>query len=59
MGGAESIDKQFRTEGVTWFKEEMPTYEEKEYGMINLEKHNFNVVITSYSIHYTKLYEKF
>lgn len=43
MGGATSIDKSFRVEGKTWWKEEEPTNEELNEAMDNLEKHNFNV----------------
>lgn len=43
MGGAESIDKQFRVEGKSWWKQEMPSYIEYEEGLMNLEKHNFDV----------------
>ena len=43
MGGAESIDKIYRTEGESWWKEEMPTHEELEYGLSNLQKHDMTV----------------
>lgn len=43
MGGAESIDKDRRTEGVSWWKEELPSYEEMENGLKNLEKNNWEV----------------
>ena len=43
MGGAESIDKAYRTEKVSWWKEEMPSREELEEGLDNLEKHNMEV----------------
>ena len=43
MGGALSIDKQHRTEGVSWWPEERPSYMEKEYGLQNLEKVNNKV----------------
>jgi hypothetical protein len=38
MGGAESIDKQRRVEGISWWKEELPNYQEYNEAMINLEK---------------------
>ena len=43
FGGGYSLDKARRTEGVSWWKEEMPTYEEMDEGKRNLEKHNFEV----------------
>ena len=38
MGGAYSIDKAFRTEGYTWWKEELPTDEEYKTAAATLEK---------------------
>lgn len=43
FGGAYSIDKMYRTEGVSWFPEEMPTCAEYEEGWHNLEKADFKV----------------
>jgi hypothetical protein len=43
MGGATSTDKQYRREGVSWWKEEMPNYQEYEEAYKNLEKCNWNV----------------
>ena len=43
FGGAHSIDKYSRTEGIDWFPEEIPTYEEYEEGWMNLEKVDFQV----------------
>lgn len=43
FGGAESTDKIFRREHVSWWEQELPSKEEYEEGMKNLEKHNFNV----------------
>ena len=43
MGGAYSTDKDWRTAGVDWFPEEIPSYEEYEEGLKNLEKHDFTV----------------
>ena len=43
FGGAESHDKWCRKEGVSWWPQEMPTYEECEYALENLEKHNWKV----------------
>lgn len=38
MGGAESTDKQYRKEGKTWWAREMPSVEEYEEAITNLEK---------------------
>ncbi len=38
FGGAYSVDKMYRTEGITWFPEEIPSKEEYEEGWKNLEK---------------------
>lgn len=43
MGGATSIDKQFRIEGKSWWEEEIPSKEEFDEALDNLEKHNFEV----------------
>ena len=43
MGGAESIDKIYRMEGVSWWARELPSYEEYEEALINLEKVNYEV----------------
>ena len=43
FGGAHSIDKYLRTEGIDWFPGEIPTYEEYEEGWMNLEKVDFQV----------------
>ena len=43
FGGADSIDKQHRVEGKSWWKREMPSNAEYEEGLDNLEKHNFQV----------------
>lgn len=43
MGGAESIDKLNRTEGISWWKRELPSYAEYEEGMRNLDKHDWKV----------------
>ena len=54
FGGAYSIDKYGRTEGVDWFPEEIPTIEEYEEGLENLEKHDYSV---DYIITHTAPYE--
>ncbi|MCR4739252.1 MAG: metallophosphoesterase [Lachnospiraceae bacterium] len=43
FGGAYSIDKMYRTEGISWFPEEIPVREEYEEGWLNLEKKDFRV----------------
>lgn len=39
FGGARSVDKDRREEGVSWWREEEPTPEEIEYGRMQLLKH--------------------
>lgn len=43
MGGAESIDKKYRKEGVSWWSREMPSEEEYKEAVNNLNKHNRTV----------------
>ena len=43
MGGGTSIDKHLRVEGESWWKEEMPSMEEYNEALDNLEKHNYEV----------------
>ena len=43
MGGARSHDKMYRTEGESWWPEEMPTYAEMNYGIDNLRAHDMKV----------------
>lgn len=43
FGGATSIDKIYRMEGLSWWPEEVPSYEDFDEGYENLEKHNFTV----------------
>lgn len=43
MGGAESVDKQFRREGKTWWKEEIPSKDEYNEALDNLDNHNWDV----------------
>lgn len=43
MGGGYSIDKCFRTEGVSWWTQEMPSEEEYHRAIINLERVNNQV----------------
>ena len=43
FGGADSIDKDHRTEGKSWWKRELPSNKEYEEGLDNLERHNWQV----------------
>lgn len=43
FGGALSIDSDARTLGVSYWKDELPTWDEYEYGMGMLDKHNWEV----------------
>lgn len=43
MGGGNSIDKAYRVPHRSWWKQEMPSDEEKETGIKNLELHNNEV----------------
>lgn len=43
FGGGLSIDKIWRREGISWWKEEMPSYEEYDRGLENLQKAEFQV----------------
>lgn len=43
MGGATSIDKMYRKEGVSWWRQELPSIEECVEGLNNLEKHAWEV----------------
>ena len=43
FGGAHSVDRYMRQEGIDWFPEEIPSREEYEEGWKNLEKTGFQV----------------
>ena len=43
MGGAQSHDKEYRKEGISWWSREMPSDEEYEEGLANLNKVNNRV----------------
>jgi len=43
FGGATSIDKAYRKEGVSWWARELPSIEECAGGLENLEAHNWEV----------------
>jgi hypothetical protein len=43
FGGAESIDKVYRIEGISWWKDEIPNYYEMDICLANLELHSYEV----------------
>jgi DNA repair exonuclease SbcCD nuclease subunit len=43
MGGATSIDKQYRRENISWWKEEIPSTKEYSEALDNLAIHKWNV----------------
>jgi len=43
FGGAASVDKAYRTEGISWWAEEVPSYADTDNCYRSLEKHNFAV----------------
>lgn len=43
MGGATSVDKRYRTEGISWWPEEMPSFAEMNYGIDKLREHDMEV----------------
>lgn len=43
FGGAQSHDKEYRKETVNWWSEEMPSTEEYQEGIKNLQQHNWEV----------------
>lgn len=43
FGGAKSVDMLEKMMTNEWFEEELPTKEEMDYGIRNLEKHNYSV----------------
>ena len=43
MGGAASHDKMFRVQDINWWEEEMPTMQEMEYALKNLERNDWKV----------------
>lgn len=48
MGGADSHDKEYRTEGINWWARELPSEQEYEEAVKTLEEHNytFDIVVT-------------
>lgn len=43
FGGATSIDKDWRIEGISWWRQEIPSYKEMQFGLDNLKDHNYKV----------------
>lgn len=43
MGGADSIDKEYRIKDLNWWEEEMPSMEEYSEAIMSLESNNFDV----------------
>ena len=43
FGGATSIDRAYRTEGVSWWSRELPSYEELDEGLANLKRYGYKV----------------
>lgn len=43
FGGATSIDRAFRIEGESWWRQEAPTFDELDEGLNNLKRHNDRV----------------
>lgn len=54
FGGAYSVDRNNRVEGITWFEEEIPSDDEIQMGWSNLETNDFSV---DYVITHTAPYE--
>ncbi len=43
FGGATSVDKFMRREGISWWRQELPTYEELDEGIANLKRYGNKV----------------
>jgi hypothetical protein len=43
FGGAFSHDKEYRTENIDWWQDELPTLDERNHALDNLEKYNYQV----------------
>ena len=43
LGGAKSIDKEQRIEGISWWKEEELNYQEQEEALTNLDKYHYHI----------------
>lgn len=59
FGGGTSIDRAFRIEGRSWWRQELPSMEEVDEGLSNLSKNNFEVdYIITHSCDERALYYK-
>jgi hypothetical protein len=43
MGGAQNTDKESRIEGTSWWPEEVPSWSEMDFGLQNLETHQYSI----------------
>ena len=43
FGGAHSGDKEYRKEGISWWKQEVPSIKEYEEGLLSLQRNNWRV----------------
>jgi predicted phosphodiesterase len=43
FGGANSIDKNQRVQGISWWPEEIPSYKDMEHCISSMEKHDYSV----------------
>lgn len=58
FGGAETLDKLEKIEGINWWKDEVPSFEEMTNCMNNLKKYDFNVdYILTHDCRTSTLYE--
>lgn len=58
FGGAESYDKEYRLDGISWWKEEIPNYKEVQEALNNLEKVNNKVdIILTHTCPHTFSYQ--
>lgn len=55
MGGATSIDRHMRIDGVSWWKEEIPTYHEFDRCMANAIKHAYVDYILTHTLPYNAI----
>jgi hypothetical protein len=46
IGGAMSIDKQYRTEFISWWKEELLSYQEESYVLEQIQNHNPDFILS-------------
>lgn len=45
FGGAQSIDKENRLDGISWWKEEIPNYKDMDNCIENMKKHQYDIDI--------------